>query len=104
MDPTKSELAFEERMLPKLNRECKSANKLDTQRALKSLTDIVHSPEKIAETIQTGLFDTVGELLKSDDDMSRNLASEIFSVMTTHNIGRTAGIKFIPHLASLFKG
>ena len=36
--------------------------------------------------------------------MCRNLASEIFSVMTTHNIGRTAGIKFIPHLASLFKG
>ena len=129
LDPTKSELAFEERMLPKLNRECKSENKLDTQRALKSLTDIVHSPEvrfriitsdsllnrsiliswhlfikKIAETIQTGLFDTVGELLKSDDDMCRNLASEIFSVMTTHNIGRTAGIKFIPHLASLFKG
>ena len=45
LDPTKSELAFEERMLPKLNRECKSENKLDTQRALKSLTDIVHSPE-----------------------------------------------------------
>jgi len=103
LDPTKSELAFEERMLPKLNRECKSENKLDTQRALKSLTDIVHSPEKIAETIQTGLFDTVGDLLKSDDDMCRNLASEIFSVMSTHNIGRTAGIKFIPHLASLFK-
>jgi len=60
--------------------------------------------KKIAETIQTGLFDTVGELLKSDDDMCRNLASEIFSVMTTHNIGRTAGIKFIPHLAGLFKG
>ena len=36
--------------------------------------------------------------------MCRNLASEIFSVMSTHNIGRTAGIKFIPHLASLFKG
>ena len=36
--------------------------------------------------------------------MCRNLASEIFSVMTTHNIGRTAGIKFIPHLASLFHG
>ena len=47
LDPTKSELAFEERMLPKLNRECKSENKLDTQRALKSLTDIVHSPEVI---------------------------------------------------------
>merc|ERR1712183_62781 len=69
LDPRKSELAFEERMLPKLNRECKSNNKLDTQRALKSLTDIVHSPEKIAETLQVGLFNTVGGLLKSDDDM-----------------------------------
>lgn len=102
LDPTKSELAFENRMLPKLNRECKSSNKLDTQRALKSLTDIVHSPEKIAETLQVGLFNTVGGLLKSDDDMCRNLSSEIFSVMATHNIGRTAGINFIQELASLF--
>ena len=51
-----------------------------------------------------GLYDTIGNLLKSDDDMCRNLSSEIFSVMCTHNIGRRASIKFIPNLASLFKG
>jgi len=50
-----------------------------------------------------GLYDTIGNLLKSDDDMCRNLSSEIFSVMCTHNIGRRASIKFIPNLASLFK-
>ena len=65
---------------------------------------LVHSPEKIAETIQVGLYDTIGGLLKSDDDMCRTLSSEIFSVMCTHNIGRRASIGFIPNLASLFNG
>lgn len=102
LDPRMSERAFEERMLPKMNQECKSNNINDTQRALNSLTEIVHSPEKIAETIQVGLYDTIGGLLKSDDDMCRTLSSEIFSVMCTHNIGRRASIGFIPNLASLF--
>lgn len=102
LDPTKSELAFEERMLPKLNRECQSADTNDCQRALNSLTNIVHSPEKIAEAIQVGLYDTIGGLLASSDCMCRNLSSEIFSVMCTHNIARTASIKFIPNLANLF--
>ena len=65
---------------------------------------LVHSPEKIAETIQVGLYDTIGGLLKSEDDMCRTLSSEIFSVMCTHNIGRRASIRFIPNLASLFNG
>merc|ERR1712128_407629 len=89
-------------MLPKMNQECQSDNILARQRALHSLTDIVHAPEKIAETIQVGLYDTIGGLLKSDDDMCRTLASEIFAVMCTHNIGRRASIRFIPNLASLF--
>jgi len=102
LDPRQSERAFEERMLPKMNQECKSDSILDRQRALHSLTDIVHAPEKIAETIQVGLYDTIGGLLMSDDDMCRNLSSEIFAVMCTHNIGRRASIRFIPNLASLF--
>jgi len=99
LDPRQSERAFEERMLPKMNQECQSDNILARQRALHSLTDIVHAPEKIAETIQVGLYDTIGGLLKSDDDMCRTLASEIFAVMCTHNIGRRASIRFIPNLA-----
>ena len=52
LEPHKSELAFEDRQLPKINRELKSENLKDCQRALNSLTDLVHSPEKIAETLQ----------------------------------------------------
>jgi HEAT repeat protein len=53
-------------------------------------------------SILVGLYDTIGKLLTSDDEKCRNLSSEIFSVMCTHNIARTASIKFIPNLASLF--
>ena len=54
--------------------------------------------------ISVGVFDTIGGLLVSEDEFTRNLSSEIFSIMTTHQIGRRASIKFIPNLATLFNG
>jgi len=102
LDPTRSELAFEERMFPKLNSQMKSDSINDRQKALKSLTDISHNQQKAYELFQLGLLDTVGNILKDPDDLCREFASEIFSVLCSHNIGRNATLKFIPQLAELF--
>ena len=52
LDPTRSELAFEERMFPKLDKEMKSESVQDRQRALKSLTDLAHNQEKAYQLFQ----------------------------------------------------
>lgn len=52
LDPTRSELAFEERMFPKLDKEMKSDSVEDRQRALQSLTDLAHNQEKAYQLFQ----------------------------------------------------
>lgn len=102
LDPTRSELAFEERMFPKLDKEMKSESVNDRQRALKSLTDLAHNQQKAYQLFQLGLLETVGIILKDGDDLCREFATEIFSVLCSHNVGRKASLKFIPQLAELF--
>jgi len=102
LDPTRSELAFEERMFPKLDKEMKSDSINDRQRALKSLTDLSHNQEKAYQLMQLGLLDTVGSILNDDSELCREFATEIFSVLCSHNIGRQATLKFIPQLSQLF--
>jgi len=103
LDPTRSELAFEDGMLPKLNREMKSESLEDRQRALNSLKDIVHNQEKAYDMVNQGLLDTVGGLLAEKDEVTRKLASQIFATISNHNVGRRAALKFIPTFASLFE-
>ncbi|KAK2568148.1 Radial spoke head 14-like protein [Acropora cervicornis] len=54
IDPTKSRLAYGDRELPKLNRELNSSELLTRQRALMSLCDVMHNPEKISEALRVG--------------------------------------------------
>lgn len=96
-------LAFEERMFPKLNAEIQFDRDLKTrQRALKSLCDLSHSQVKAYQICSLGLLDSVGLILDDENDLCRELATEIFAVMCTHNIGRDAARKFIPKLSELF--
>jgi len=102
LDPTRSELAFEERMFPKLDKEMKSDSVNDRQRALKSLTDLSHSQEKAYQMFQLGLLETVGTILSDENDLCREFATQIFSVLCSHNVGRQYSLKFIPNLSKLF--
>lgn len=54
IDPTKAPLAFGTRALPKLNRELNDSSLITRQRALMTLCDQVHNPEKINEAIHVG--------------------------------------------------
>jgi hypothetical protein len=49
-------------------------------------------------------MDSIGKILDDPNDLCRELATEIFAVMCTHNIGRDAALKFIPKLSELFSG
>ena len=59
IDPTKAPLAFGRRGIPKLNRELQDDVLITRQRALMTLCDLVHDPEKVYEAVQVGEFETV---------------------------------------------
>lgn len=101
--PFGASLAFEERMFPKLNAEIQFDRDQETrERALKSLCDLSHNQVKAYQICSLGLMDSIGKILDDPNDLCRELATEIFAVMCTHNIGRDAALKFIPKLSELF--
>jgi len=56
IDATKAPLAFGDRAIPKLNRELNDQTLITRQRALMTLCDLVHDPEKVYEAIRLGKF------------------------------------------------
>lgn len=54
IDVTKSPLAFGTRALPKLNYELQSDQLIVRQRALMTLCDLMHDPEKVYQAIGVG--------------------------------------------------
>uniref|UniRef100_A0A8D2PDF7 Radial spoke head 14 homolog n=1 Tax=Zosterops lateralis melanops TaxID=1220523 RepID=A0A8D2PDF7_ZOSLA len=86
-DPTKAALAFGRRALPKLNEELQSPQLLTQQRALMALCDLVHDPEKVYQAIALGFLDSLKNLLEHQDQIVRQKATEVLSIMTSHAIG-----------------
>lgn len=103
LHPANSALAFEERMLPKLNREIGGEDVNDRKRALNSLKVIALNQEQAYQMRQLGLLETLGAVLCDPDDFCREYATEIFCTLCAHNMGRQATIKFIPNLSALFR-
>ena len=56
IDVTKAPLAFGTRALPKLNHELQSDQLIIRQRALMTLCDLMHDPEKVYQAISVGKF------------------------------------------------
>lgn len=104
IDPTNAPLAFGVRALPKLNRELKDNTLITRQRALMALCDQVHNPEKVHESIQVGCMDSLKNLLNDSDNTVRQKATEVLSIMVTHNVGRNSFLdnNVIASLAKLF--
>ncbi|CAK8697009.1 radial spoke head 14 homolog [Clavelina lepadiformis] len=94
IDATKAPLAFGSRALPKLNRELCDENLVTRQRALMSLCDLVHDPEKVYEAIRVGCIDSLKKLLTDADSTVRHKATEVLYIVATHNIGRNAFLDF----------
>ncbi|XP_069726959.1 radial spoke head 14 homolog [Phaenicophaeus curvirostris] len=88
IDPTKAPLACGWRALPKLNEELQSAELLTQQRALMTLCDLVHDPEKVYQAIEVGFLGNLKTLLRHRDTTVRQKTTEVFYIMATHSIGR----------------
>ncbi|NWH74684.1 RSP14 protein, partial [Piaya cayana] len=88
IDPTKAPLAFGRRALPKLNEELQSGELLTQQRALRTLCDLVHDPEKVYQAIEIGFLGNLKTLLRHHDTTVRQKTTEALCTMATYNLGR----------------
>ncbi|NXF98454.1 RSP14 protein, partial [Eubucco bourcierii] len=103
VDPTKAPLAFGRRALPKLGQELCSPELLTQQRALVALCELLHDPENVYQALEIGLLDNLKTLLPHQDSTVRQKATQILSVMATHNVGRQGLMhsRVIPALTEL---
>ncbi|KAF6082832.1 radial spoke head 14-like protein [Phyllostomus discolor] len=90
IDPTQAAIAYGCRALPKLNEELQSEDLLTRQKALMALCDLMHDPEHIYVAIGTGCLESLRVLLKDTNPLVRIKATEVLSIMATHNVGRWA--------------
>ncbi|BFZ15849.1 hypothetical protein BsWGS_18888 [Bradybaena similaris] len=104
IDVTRTPLAYGRRAIPRLNRELHDDRLLVRQRALMSLCDFLHDPEKVVEAINHGISESLKGLLHDADNTVRYKAVECLCVMSGHIAGRDSFLKLesIYPLAKLF--
>ncbi|XP_068094454.1 radial spoke head 14 homolog isoform X1 [Hyperolius riggenbachi] len=88
IDPTKAQVAFGERALPKLNEELQSPDLITRQRALMALCDLMHDPEHVYRAMNLGFMKSLKALLSDEDSTVRRKTTEIFYIVAGHNVGR----------------
>eukprot|EP01135_Chromosphaera_perkinsii_P006665 Nk52_evm67s554 gene=Nk52_evmTU67s554 len=93
IDPTQSFLAYGDRALPKLNRELLGGDTLLLERSLMNICALLHDPEKVSEVIETGIINSVTQLLTCHIDYVREKCTEALHIVSAHNVGRKALIQ-----------
>eukprot|EP00912_Choanoflagellata_sp_UC4_P002170 UC4_evm9s1370 len=88
VDPTKSQVAYGDRAIPKINRELQASELIVRQRALMGLCDMLHSPEKTKESLNAGVISSLKSLLGDADNDVRIKATEALYLMAGHAVGR----------------
>ncbi|CAL8294208.1 radial spoke head 14 homolog [Gadus morhua] len=76
--------------LPKLVLELQQPDTLTRQRALASLCDLAHDPEKAYQAIQNGCLEQLKLLLRDNEPSIRTRTSELLFLLVAHSVGREA--------------
>uniref|UniRef100_A0A3Q3MWW7 Radial spoke head 14 homolog n=1 Tax=Mastacembelus armatus TaxID=205130 RepID=A0A3Q3MWW7_9TELE len=89
-DSTRAPVAFGLRAVPKLFEELQPPDPDRRLRALGSLCDLMHDPERLYQTVHGGFLEQLQVLLKDDDPSVRTKTCELLHLLTGHSIGRQA--------------
>ncbi|XP_051235761.1 radial spoke head 14 homolog isoform X2 [Dicentrarchus labrax] len=103
MDPSRAPVAFGRRAVPQLFEELQQPEEERRQRALNSLCDLMHDPERIYQTVNGGFLEQLKVLLKDDDSTVRKKTCKLLHILTAHSIGRQALLSssLLPPLSQL---
>ncbi|XP_060894836.1 radial spoke head 14 homolog [Labrus mixtus] len=103
LDRSRAPVAFGRRAVPQLFEELQQPETSCRQRALNSLCDLMHDPERIYQTVNGGFLDQMKVLLEDEDPSVRANTCKLLYVLTGHNIGRQALLSssLLPPLSQL---
>uniref|UniRef100_A0A3B4WR37 Radial spoke head 14 homolog n=1 Tax=Seriola lalandi dorsalis TaxID=1841481 RepID=A0A3B4WR37_SERLL len=88
MDPTRAPLAFGRRAVPQLFEQLQRPETGTRLRALASLCDLIHDPERLYQTVKGGFLERLKVLLKDEDPSVRARTCELLHLLTAHSVGR----------------
>ncbi|TDH12642.1 hypothetical protein EPR50_G00049140 [Perca flavescens] len=103
IDPSRAPVAFGRRAVPQLFEELQQPEADRRLRALASLCDLMHDPERIYQTVNGGFLEQLNVLFEDEDSSVRTKTCELLHLMTAHSIGRQALLSssLLPPLSQL---
>ncbi|CAL1615472.1 unnamed protein product [Knipowitschia caucasica] len=85
-----AEVAYGLRAVPRLFEELQMPQCERKKRALNSLCDLLHDPERLYQAVTAGLVEQLSPLLQDPDSAVRSRTCDLLQLITTHSIGRGA--------------
>ncbi|GLD68444.1 radial spoke head 14 homolog [Lates japonicus] len=103
IDPTRAPVAFGRRAVPQLFEELQRPETGRRRRALASLCDLVHDPERLYQTVNGGFLEQLKVLLTDEDPSLRAKTCDLLHLLTAHSVGRQALLSssLLPPLSQL---
>nr|XP_057927299.1 radial spoke head 14 homolog isoform X1 [Doryrhamphus excisus] len=101
LDPTRAPVAFGRLAIPELFAQLEEADTDTKLRALLSLCDVTHDPERLYQVVSEGFLGQLEVLMKDDEPAVRTGTCELLHLLTSHNIGRHALLSSTPLLSRL---
>ncbi|XP_061625217.1 radial spoke head 14 homolog isoform X1 [Phyllopteryx taeniolatus] len=90
IDPSRAPVAFGRLAIPELFAQLVEPDAARRLRALASLCDLTHDPERLYQVVTEGFLDQLDVLLKDGDSAVRTRTCELLHLITSHNIARQA--------------
>ncbi|XP_061673678.1 radial spoke head 14 homolog isoform X2 [Syngnathoides biaculeatus] len=90
IDPSRAPVAFGRLAIPELFAQLVEPDAARRLRALASLCDLTHDPERLYQVVTEGFLDQLEVLLKDGDPAVRTRTCELLHLITSHNIARQA--------------
>nr|XP_061836953.1 radial spoke head 14 homolog [Nerophis lumbriciformis] len=103
LDPNRAPVAFGRLAIPELFAQLGEADTGKKLRALASLCDLTHDPERLYQVVSEGFLGHLEALLKDEEPAVRTRTCELLHLLTSHNIGRHALLSspLLPRLSLL---
>nr|XP_020450962.1 radial spoke head 14 homolog [Monopterus albus]XP_020450963.1 radial spoke head 14 homolog [Monopterus albus] len=103
IDPSRAPVPFGRWAVPQLFEELRRPETDGRRRALASLCDLMHDPERIYQTVNGGFLEQCRDLLMDEDPSVRTETCELLNLLTGHAIGRQALLSssLLPPLSQL---
>ncbi|KAI8615438.1 armadillo-type protein [Chytriomyces sp. MP71] len=93
VDPTKMQLAYGRRAIPKLVTEIPDGDLLKQQKSLVFLAELLHDPLNITQALQKNIVLLLIDMKRSPDLTIRQKSTECLAILAGHAVGRHALIE-----------